>query len=219
MKKQTLDKIKSEILNEVEKQSKSKWHRHPIFILILGFVLTTLLGSIVSSWISKGEMKTKQGLLYLEKTLDTKLKIIKDLNYDLGLTLGSVEQLVHNAHIYKDSIDFRKSKTVYAENILDWRAKSNATKANLRVFFNSEVVSNFEKIDSAFFYPSNYSIYINGIYLLNCTYDEILNDVDSVEKICITIMKSRNFIKEYIAKLSVSMESDLDSERTNLYEK
>ena len=210
MNKEEKENLKKEIFEEFDKKSKSVWHKHPITILIAGFILTTILGGVVSKVFGLIEFESKQTILYKEKILEKKLEIVSELTLGIGETLASVERLVHNRFIYKDSSQFIKVGDDYERSILEWKAKSNSIFANLQIHFNDDVTSVFKEIDSVFFGPpSDDNVYINGLNILRFDLKELNSKNDSLETYCIRIMENRNLIKERMRRLAIIVEKDL----------
>lgn len=199
----------NDVLDRLQEKAKSTWHKHPLTLVVVSFILTTILGTIISSSMGTMELKSKQAVLYKEKMLERKLALIAELNNDLGSTLAEVENLVHHAFIYSDSVEFSRGKTSYSKAILGWKAKSKATQANLSIYFGSAVWDEFGAIDSAFFFPNESSIYINGINVVTFSYADLTSRREDLEKFCGQMMQTRNYINKHIRTMTELMAADM----------
>ncbi|MCG8308623.1 MAG: hypothetical protein MI975_14620, partial [Cytophagales bacterium] len=196
------------------KQKTIEWHKHPLFLMLVGFILTTILGAFITYFINRKEFNNKQRLLYKEKSLNTKIRIIDRVNNGLGDVVASIEQLVHNSHIYKDSIQFEESKEKYSEAILYWKYKAKSEKINIRMYFNEHAQSIFNDIDSVLYAPNENSVYITGIELLSFSYKDINEMPKEIDQLCTSLMKNRNIINKYIEQLSFEMEKEIEALKT-----
>ncbi len=75
--------LKSEILKELklpnDKKSLSNFIQHPLFLLFLGFILTGILGTWLTSFYQKRDWERQQQRLVRTDKAETKLQIINDL--------------------------------------------------------------------------------------------------------------------------------------------
>ena len=198
------------------KKGKYDWLRHPLTLLLSGFFLTSILGTAITYCVGEREYSSRQELLYKEKDLEAKMKIIEEVNAGLGNVIASIEQLVHSAHIYKDSVEYEQNKAIYAKNILNWKYKSKSARVDISIFFQKDLQKIFDRIDSTLYTPSENALYITGISLVSFDYSDLEIYADSVENLCIDMMLKRNFINEQIELLSLEMGKEIQMLKTQL---
>lgn len=188
---------------EVSKIKKGEeWHRHPVFILILGFLLSTVLGGIITHQLAI----QKDELLKKEKRLEKKIGLINEYSLKLNNYLDAVTKLIHEYYIYYESSSkngpeyFERLRTDYMNDYEKWKSTERNNKTEIGIYFNES--ENVERLltDINLLYdsrnsPLDSSIHIIALNLLLSKRESLNTERGKIEDLTSKIAENRNSIK------------------------
>ena len=145
--------LKAEIRRELEaKDGKSRVSRffgHPVALLIIGFLLTGILGGGVTYFWN--ERASKNQRVYLEKRtlLENKYKVLDEVTEAVAQTTTAAEDVLANYAWNWDEKTIAYRKDNWEKASRDWRIRSKIIKPKLRIYFkDARVYSTFDQIVS-----------------------------------------------------------------------
>jgi hypothetical protein len=128
--------------------STSKFFAHPATLLVLGFMLTTALGSWITYFWKHRDWKNQQTYLIQQRSLDKKYSLIEGAFREVALTITAGEDVL--ATYYTDiwtPAEIEERRTNWQKTSRNWRVASKVLGQNLAVNFASPDIRNkFEEI-------------------------------------------------------------------------
>ena len=125
--------LKKTILNEL-KPPKSKigsFAKHPAILLVLGFLLTTGLGTLLTSNWQSREWSRQQLQLAQQRKLDQKYALADDFNKAISETIASADDILN---LFKSDWDNQTLAKEEPERMAYWRQTSRNWRVASKIF-------------------------------------------------------------------------------------
>jgi hypothetical protein len=165
------DSFKNEVLKELKEASKKKESsplQHPAFLLLLGFILTGVVGTwLTSFWQSREQEKQRQQLAH-EHALEQKYDVIDQINKaaaeaDTGAQV-MVYLLIYGEGEKREKV-ITERETYWSKARRNWLVNSQVLEQKLAINFkNDEALALYQSIKE----ESN-----ETTYLINDTYEQL----------------------------------------------
>jgi hypothetical protein len=168
------DAIKKDVLSalgkEAWKPSFSKFIQHPVFILIVTFVLTGYLGSkLAAEWQSREWDRQQLRLVQLHNS-DLKYGLIDEINKAVGTQYAAIRS-VHRSILYSD-IEAPFSSKNMNEAIKNWRLKREEWNVDFAIL-NQKLLAHVNNPDA----QKLLATLDVDIIKINADLNEILDDI------------------------------------------
>jgi hypothetical protein len=140
--------LKSEIRRELQPEQKSgisESFQHQAVLLVLGFILTTVVGSWLAYFWKQRDWANQQSYLVAQRSLDKKYSIIDKTFRDVATTIAAAEDVL--ATYYGENWspkDIEERQLNWHKTSRDWRVSSKVLRENLAAnFANPDVEATF----------------------------------------------------------------------------
>jgi hypothetical protein len=138
--------LKEEIRKELlppppAEASWSKFFGHPVTLLVLGFILTGLLGSWLTYYWKHRDWKNQQSYLTQQRALDKKYALMDATFKEVSSTLAAGEDVL--ATYYTENwtpAEIEERRANWQKTSRNWRVASKVLKQNLAVHFSNPYV-------------------------------------------------------------------------------
>jgi hypothetical protein len=142
-----VESLKDEIRRELHPHE-SKLSQNPTFLLVLGFILTSVAGSGLTYFWKQRDWKNQQSYLVQQRALDKKYAVIESTFKEVATTTAAAEDvlsLYYGDNWTEKQIPERLDN--WDKTSRSWRISSKVLSAKLTASFqNSSIYSTFEKI-------------------------------------------------------------------------
>lgn len=151
-----IESLKKEIVNEIQgkraKFSFAKISQHPVFLVVIGFVLTGLIGNQIASWWQRREWDRQQTRLVQIRSIEQKYGVIDEISKAIGEHNSAAQYII--ATVTRDlNNDVRLNKELpeisknWDTARSDWRTSSSILRQKIVVYIkNKEVGNAFDRI-------------------------------------------------------------------------
>mgnify|MGYP003678483552 FL=1 len=129
-----------------KKSKKQDWHKHPLLLLFMSLIFTTIAGTALTTVIKNVDFKKRQLLLKQEKVLEQKIRIIGELNQEFHHFMTSTN---HLSNTYWQIASEKKEVTTeelnqinitQRENDIRWKRTLPFIISQMQTYFNDEVL-------------------------------------------------------------------------------
>jgi len=140
--------LKTEIRRELQQEPRnsiSQFFQHQAVLLILGFILTTLVGSWLTYFWKQRDWANQQSYLAAQRALDKKYSISDKTFREVAITIAAAEDVLATYYGGNWSLkDIEERKENWHKTSRDWRVSSKVLRENLAAnFANPDVESTF----------------------------------------------------------------------------
>ncbi|HEX8266947.1 MAG TPA: hypothetical protein VF596_16205 [Pyrinomonadaceae bacterium] len=148
-----IESLKKEILNDTNSQEAkiAALSKNPAVLLILGFILTTGIGTFFTWIYQSGEWSRQQKYLNQQRNFDEKKDLVDETTKAIAEMIAAADDALsifywndNNKIVSKEDIN-RKEK--WEQNSLNWRTSMYTLPPKLKTYFrNSEIETKFGEI-------------------------------------------------------------------------
>lgn len=171
-----IESLKKEILDGTNSQETklTTLSKNPAALLILGFILTTGIGTFLTWIYQSGEWTRQQRYLNQQRNLDVKKELINETTKAIAEMIAAADDALsifywndNNKIVSKEDIG-RKEK--WEQNSLNWRTSMHTLPPKLKTYFrNSEIENKFGEIVEQRSYAGNNIKNLYTDYVINKT--------------------------------------------------
>jgi hypothetical protein len=179
-------------------EGKAEFLRHPLTLLVLGFVLSGILGTIFSQWLSRQQKQIEEEASIRQKELEkarldeeARKIAIQNLSRFIYERRARAEMLASSIRRNADIDETRERKKLYDEAYVKWNANHQANLFLVRDVIREEEYSFFESIIEFTLVGKIFSP-LDGC--LTASYDTKLRGEDAV--VAMTACKARVHIQQ-----------------------
>lgn len=143
-KKRNIDTKKQEIKRPLKNSRNESWHKHPIILIIISFVFSTLLGNIITHQLAIQQEEH----LKKEKRLEKKVQLITEFSNGLSEYLSMITHLIHVYYVFHehsmegDSNEFTELRKAHSYAYGKWQALESNTKTEINIYFDKNTEAN-----------------------------------------------------------------------------
>lgn len=143
-----IDSLKKEISEELrkEKHKVGEFFKHPTILLLLGFILTTVLGTYLSVRYQNSEWKKQQIFLSKQRYTDEKQTIADEATKAVAETLSAGDDFLYLFTWETNDAEEANRQNNWKQTSSKWRNNFDAISQKLAVYFNGEVGKLFREI-------------------------------------------------------------------------
>jgi hypothetical protein len=143
--------FKNEIRQEIQPQRcESRWSdfQQQIWLLVIGFVLTALVGGALTSWWKHWDFINQQKYLKAQRALDKKYAVTEKTFKEVATTLAAADDILTTYYGENWSSKQLEARRDYWDRTSrDWRVNSKVLSQDIRANFkNKDIVSRFQEI-------------------------------------------------------------------------
>ncbi|MDQ3805372.1 MAG: hypothetical protein M3416_16270 [Acidobacteriota bacterium] len=155
----------AETLRAELSQGRKDFFQHPFFLLVIGFILTGIVGSWLTSLWKSREWENQQLHLSRQKAIEQKYAVIDKLTRAVAEAYIAVEDILHLAEFgwYDRAPDEKAPEraTKWSQASRAWRLNTEVLRLNIETDFkNPEAIIVFEEIDNDWSLVSNDTVFI-----------------------------------------------------------
>jgi len=172
-----------------KQESKQPWHRHPVVMMLIGVMVTGLLGGFITSMIGFYQFQNQQRILYEEKLFSERFATAEESLKLVNRYLSDVQILVSQYDTERTEKEWntegiQSAKAALTETRKEWVRERDAVQARVQVYFDREAIDRFDTLLMCFRELNPYVINLQG--LPNAYRGKALAQIDSV---CVDVMK------------------------------
>ncbi|MEJ0074011.1 MAG: hypothetical protein WDO17_00950 [Alphaproteobacteria bacterium] len=119
-----------------------KFFNAPLGLLLVGFVLTSIIGAVLSAWLQQRNWKRQTQLSLFQKRYDEGVKFLDDLSDLIGKRYFALQKLIW-ALRDRRSYDLEKVTAEYHECVQEWNGKLRTMRGKARLLVGEDRALDF----------------------------------------------------------------------------
>lgn len=113
-----------------------------VFLLILGFILTTVFGKIISDWIQNKNWRNQTRINLYQSRYDEGKDVLDELSKQIGTRFFLLQRLLWSIES-KDKLKIKEREKQYFESVIDWNSKTWYYRNKIRLLIGDEEAIEF----------------------------------------------------------------------------